>query len=224
MRDENNTPFETDSGIETETKPEQPFFDAIHETIDITRVQPGKLRKAATACLELAQAMVEKAETEMRAYFDKEARDFKARLDNAVDKGDKAIAESEELTRINVEANALLTEHANTIRSQAAEIEELKAQLEASNDLAVKAEVELRELLEKEQWARKKDVQTYVDAINNQGTIIGERDRTIASMQLAQNMAMQQVERLESKLTEAGHSRRALCETIETLANVIRNT
>lgn len=40
----------------------QPFFDAIHENIDVTRVSPKLLRKAAKACLALAEEMVAEKE------------------------------------------------------------------------------------------------------------------------------------------------------------------
>lgn len=107
MRDENNTPI--DMPAEIEMSPEQPFFDAIHENIDVTRVSPGKLRAAAKACLALADTMVDASKAEMRKAFQDEAAGVAneiSALTNMVRDRDTEIAELKaRITEMEAEAN-----------------------------------------------------------------------------------------------------------------------
>ncbi len=203
-------------------------------------------------CLIVAEAMVEEAVTnarennrrdmdEMRKAFNVEAGEAKAQIEKLVGQIE---AENERANGLEIESTYMreLADRAATERDEAnekaagleetivagesivadhsAKIQELTAELTDAKALAALHNGERQ----REAARRDADIKTYVDAINNKGVIVGERDRTIANMQLAQNMSTQLVKNAESKLTEAGHARRALCETIETLANIIRNS
>lgn len=166
---------DTREEIPVEMPPEQPFFDAIHENIDVSRVQPGKMRNAAKACSEIAEAMVEEAVTnarqnnrrdmdEMRKAFDVEAGEAKAHIE----KLNKQIAD------MNI--------HIGEIQAKRDTTEEELNELRATHARLI---VDNQKL-----WADNRELNSRVNA-----------DKS-----------------------HYDNSRRALCETIETLANVIRNS
>ena len=210
--------------------------------------QPSNVKTLARVCLAVAEEMIEEAVTnarennrqemaELRQNFDREAeeakeliaasrkemaeannhiREIQAKRDD-LEAELKRSAEKYDTLQIAYEIKSVELTKAEEIYNGACtafetEIEELKAALATS-----------AEELAKECQRRKIDAETYVQAVNNQGSIIADRDRTIADINTALDRSNRRMAELETKLNEAGHARRALCEAIETLANVIRN-
>lgn len=145
MRDEINTPID----MPVEREPEQPFFDAIHENIDVTRVPHRMLRSAAKACLALAEEMSEEAVTHARESNRTEMAELRkatgeeiSALTNMVRERDSRINDMDEenqklsacIDRLTAECLAHIDEHARIAAENKATIDNLEKTLVAAND------------------------------------------------------------------------------------------